>query len=106
MICLIYLDFSKAFDSAPIEISWVECFLSRQTLQVNVNGTLSEMAEAISGVPQGSVTGPILLVIYVNDLPDRLSPDSLLYADDVRHIDPRNRHYILQNSLNISASWS
>ncbi len=95
---LIYLDFSKVFDLfnhrlllhklrgygiAPIVISWVECFLSRRTFKVNVNGSLSQMAEAISGVPQGSVIGPILFVIYVNDLPDHLSADSLLYADDV-----------------------
>ncbi len=52
----------------------------------------------ISGVPQGSVIGPILFVIYVNDLPDLLSADSLLYADDVKLIAPRNRHDILQNS--------
>ncbi len=56
--------------------------------------------------PQGPVIGPILFVIYVNDLPDRLSADSLLYADDIKLIAPRNRHDILQNSLNISASRS
>ncbi len=95
---LTYLDFSKAADSVnhwlllnklrgygitPIAISWVEFFLSRQTFKVNVNGTLSQIDEVISGVPQGSVIGPILFVIYVNDLHDRLSADSLLYADDV-----------------------
>ncbi len=100
---LFYLDFSKAFDSVnhrlhldklkgygivPLLISWVECFLSRRTVQVNVNGTLSEMAEAISDVLQGSVIGPMLFVIYVNDLPDHLSADSLLYADDVKLIVP------------------
>ncbi len=64
------------------------------------------MDEAISGVPQGSVIVLILFVVYVNDLPDRLSAGSLLYADDVNLIAPRNRHDILQNSLNISTSWS
>ncbi len=73
---------------------------------MNVNGTLSHMAETISGVPQGPVIGPILFVIYVNDLPDRLSADSPLYADDVKLIALRNRHDILHNSLNYSASWS
>ncbi len=46
------------------------------------------MAEAISGVPQGSVIGPILFVIYFNDLPDHLSADNLVYADDVKLIAP------------------
>ncbi len=64
------------------------------------------MAETISGVPQGSVIGPILFVIYVNDLPDHLTEDSLLYADDIKPIAPRNRHDILQYSLNSSTSWS
>ncbi len=64
------------------------------------------MAEAIRGVQQGSLIGPILFVIYINDLTDHLSADSLLYADDIKLIAPRNRRDILQNSLNISVSWS
>ncbi len=73
---------------------------------MNVSGSLFQIAEAISGVPQVSVIGQILFVIYVNDLSDHLSADSLLYADDVKLIALRNRHDILQNSLNSSASWS
>ncbi len=87
---LIYLDFSKAFDSvyhrlplvklrgygiAPTVLGWVEGFLSQQILQMNVN-------ESISGVPQSSVIGPILFVMYVNDLPDHMSASSLFHADD------------------------
>ncbi len=102
---LIYLDFPNAFDSvkhrlipdklrgngiAPIVISCVECFPSRRTFQVSINGALSQMAEPKSSVPQGSVIGPILFDIYVNDLPDHLSAESLLYADHGQLIAPRN----------------
>ncbi len=80
--------------------------ISRRTFQINVNGTLSQMAEAISGVPEGSVIGSVLFVIYVNALPHHLSEDSLLYADHAKLIALRNRHGILQNFLNVSASWS
>ncbi len=65
-----------------------ESFLSRRSFQVNVNETLSQIAEVISGVPQGSVIGPILFVIYVNDLPDHFSANCPLYADDVKLIAP------------------
>ncbi len=117
----IYLDFSKALASvnhrllldklrgygiALIVISWVECSSSQRTFQVNVNGTLSQMAEAISDIPKGSAIGSIFFVIYATYLLDRLSADSLLYADDVQLIAPRNPHDIVQNILNISASWS
>ncbi len=101
---LIHLDFSKAFNLvnhrlfldklrgygiAPIVISWVECFLSRRTFQANVNGTLPQMADSLSGVPQGSFIGPILFGIYVNDLPNRLSADSPLSADNIKLIAPK-----------------
>ncbi len=46
------------------------------------------MAEARSGVPQGSVILPILFFIYINNLPDHLSADTLLYADDAKLIAP------------------
>ncbi len=57
--------------------------IGRRSFEVSVNGSLSQVAEPVSGVPQGSVLGPILFVIYVNDLSDNLTIDHLLYADDV-----------------------
>ncbi len=81
------------YDIAPIVISWVECFLSQRTFQVDVKVNLHQTAEAISSVPQGSVLGAILFIIYVNDLPDNFSAGSLFYADDAKFIDPpRNRN--------------
>ncbi len=56
------------------------------------------MAEAVSGVPHGLVLGPILFVIYVNDLSDNLTIDHLLYADDVKLIAPRKQSDALQSS--------
>ncbi len=72
---------------------------------MNVDGTLSHMAEAISGVSQVSVIDPIQFVIYGIDLPDHLSADSPLYVNGVKLLTSLNRHEILQGSLNVGASW-
>ncbi len=116
-----YLDFAKAFDSvnhrllltklkcygiAPSVINCIESYLRRRSFQVSVNGSLSQVAEAVSGVPQGSVLGPILFVIYVNDLSDNLTIDHLLYADDVKLIAPRKQSDSLQSSMLASSKWS
>ncbi len=78
----------KCYGIAPSVINWIESYRRRHSFQVCVNGSLSQVAEAASGVPQGSVLGPILFVIYVNDLPDNLTIDHLLYADDAKLITP------------------
>ncbi len=64
------------------------------------------MAEAASGIPQGSALGPILFVIYVNILTNNLTIDHLLYADDVKLIAPRKQSDALQSSLLASSKWS
>ncbi len=75
---------------APSVLNWIESYLQRRSFKVSINGFLSQVGEAASGVPQDSVIGPNLFVIYVNDLTDNLTIDHRLYADDVKLIAPEN----------------
>ena len=83
-------DLSKAFESVShvillnkctklnIDQFWFENYLSNRTQSVRLNGTLSKKLNVSYGVPQGSILGPILFPIYVNDLAEKINVCSLM----------------------------
>ena len=117
------LDFTKAFDKVPNKrlihklnyygitgsiATWVETFLTGGTQQVVVNGATSSSNIVTSGVPQGTVIGPLLFLLYINDLPDNLSTSVRLFADDCILYTPirtQNDSSLLQNDLHKLQKW-
>ena len=76
-------------------------YLQGRKQRVSVNGTLSDIRAVKSGVPQGSILGPLLFVLFINSIQDRVSPGTqiALYADDTKiwqRIVTLNDHKILQ----------
>ena len=94
---IIVLDFAKAFDKVNHSLlvmkldhygirgnvnGWIESFLTDRQQAVVVEGSRSEFAGVRSGVPQGSVLGPCLFLVYINDLPAKVKSNTRLFADD------------------------
>ena len=121
---MIYLDFAKAFDTVPHArlchklyssgiggnlLSWLEDFLRDRKQRVCVSGAHSEWENVLSGVPQGSVIGPTLFLVFINDLPDRISSNIQIFADDskiYRHIRSDLDLKALQDDLHAVEQWS
>ena len=117
---IFYLDFQKAFDTVPhfrlIEklksygicgslLDVIEDFLSNRTFKVMVGNACSENHEVLSGIPQGSVLGPLLFVLYINDLPDNILNHVSLFADDLKMYGPSSKKDDLQTDLDELAAW-
>ena len=125
-IDVIYFDFMKAFDKVShgrlllklraygIDGSlhaWIRAFLSDRRQRVTVNEANSEWQAVTSGVPQGSVLGPLLFVIFIDDMPEVVDQDSLLimYADDAklsREIKAIEDKEIEQEDINKLTDWA
>ena len=121
----IYLDISKAFDTVlqfhlldkliSVDISgglwfWFKAYLIDRFQYVSINNHCSQLLPVESGVPQGSILGPLLFIIYINSLHDAvLHSNTLLFADDTqyfRHIKSVIDQQLLQADLNLLSSWS
>ena len=120
---VIVMDFAKAFDKVPhkrylYELDfygfrgsthkWINSWLSERSPKVVLDGRASDPVPVLSGVPQGSVLGPVLFLILINDLPDNIRSSVRLFADDCvlyRNINSPLDCQILQDDLNSLAKW-
>ena len=121
---LVIMDFAKAFDKVPHKrliyklqhygiseqtTNWVTSFLSNRTQTVLLENSSSSQIPVTSGVPQGTVLGPILFLIYINDLPDYLKHSQIrLFADDsiiYRTIKSQNDCLKLQEDIESAIKW-
>lgn len=118
------MDFAKAFDSVPHKrllfklkqvgirgkiLNWIRSWLTSRRQRVVLQNGASSWAEVISGVPQGSILGPLLFLVYVNDLPDVVISTSKLFADDAKlytEITSLDDCHKIQNDLNSLSVWS
>ena len=87
---------------------WIQNFLKDRTQAVVVEGEKSDLVDVRSGVPQGSVLGPCLFLAYINDLPDRVTATSRLFADDTliqKLIENENDRNNVQKDLEQLEKW-
>jgi hypothetical protein len=123
-VIILLLDFLKAFDKVVHDlllekmraygfddesINWTKAFLSNRTQRVVIGKSVSDWRDVLSGVPQGSVLGPLLFLIFINDMPTIVSHLCKLFADDTKLIaiikDDQDRVQ-LQLDIDALVNWS
>ena len=123
-IDVIYLDYAKAFDTVPhlrllkkLEgygvagqvLQWIRSFLSNRRQKVVINGESSSWRDVLSGIPQGSVLGPVLFTCYVNDMPETVQSMTRMFADDTKvfaQCNTQEQCQQLQTDLNTLQDWA
>ena len=105
ILSMILIDFQKAFDTIDHDIllqklyalafskhsvNWFRSYLINRTFLVNLGNAFSQPANVSSGVPQGSILGPLLFLIYINDMSQAVKCNLFLYADDTCLVCQRN----------------
>ena len=122
---IIYLDFKKAFDSVPHQElllklwktgivgslwKWFREYLTNRYQHVSINNSKSSTLPVVSGVPQGSILGPFLFLIYINDLSSSVKHSkTFLFADDTKCLRPVCSPHdciLLQSDLDALSLWS
>ena len=116
---MILIDLQKAFDTIDHKIlldkmyffgfsqkvvSWFKSYLLKRQFKVNLNGTFSEPGLVTCGVPQGSILGPLLFLLYMNDIPQAVKCELLLYADDTCLICQHKNVEVIEENLNMDFS--
>jgi len=118
----IYLDFKKAFDKVPHgmskvrgcgvdgkEYNWINNWLNGREQRVVINGIHSDWCAVLSGIPQGSILGPLLFVIYVNDIDININNVILKFVDDTKifaAVADSNDVELLRSDLRRLYEWS
>ena len=118
------LDFSKAFDTVPhgrllaklqyykinnFVWKWIQSWLTQRTQSVVVDGASSKPTSVLSGVLQGTVLGPLMFLLYINDITDKVSSTLCLFADDCilyRKIKSPENSISLQKDLDLLSHWA
>ena len=121
---IIYLDFSKAFDKVPHKrlikklegygiqedvLRWIAEWLGDRKQRVQLNGHRSGWMEVRSGVPQGSVLGPLLFTIFIDDIDEQVLCEISKFADDTKiasQVNTLNDIRLLQRSLDKLVAWA
>ena len=121
---MVLIDLHKAFDTVNHSIllkkmefiwfseettKWIKSYLSNTKFKVYIKNTFSEPGNLLCGVPQGSISGPLLFLLYINDVPQAVDCELLLYADDTclifQHKDITEIESALNKNFSMLCDW-